>query len=368
MTLGATALADKKVISTSEAASPRKRFAALDGLRGIAALIVVLFHASARYQMHLAPYAYLAVDFFFCLSGYVLAHAYSDRLKRDNAAVWFVRDRLIRLMPMISLGASLCAISYIVNGGSKTIAITGFVFSLLNIPMLSPPQTFHHYYVFPINPPQYSLFFELVINLLWVTCRRYQPLLIAVAVISSITFLILGEGGAESWNFWLGFPRAGSSFLIGVFLFGLSRKIFSKIPGRIVELVFWPLCIFAVLLLCWYRDTSHKTLVIYGWTFGVSPLLVILGAKIELPAVAEKIATIAGNLSYPLYALHLGFLLLAFALLSALQRVGLPAFDEAGMLTIMLSIAIAGSWLAYKHIDVPLRAWLSQRLHPHFPL
>lgn len=345
--------------------SHQKRFLALDALRGAAALAVVVFHDSSSFAFPLAPYAYLAVDLFFCLSGYVLAHAYSDRFNTENVLIWFMKERLIRLMPMIWLGVSLCALSYMIYGGSKTTAIVGFFFGILNLPMLKPPTTFHQFYVFPINPSQYSLFLEIVVNLFWVTFRKYTVILAMAAVISAAAFIIFGGGGgAQPDDFWSGFPRAGISFLIGIFLYRFEAPAFSKIPSKVVASAFWLLFIVAVFVLYVLRDKLYNDAIICGWTFGLSPLLVAIGGRVVLPPAIEKAAAIAGKLSYPIYALHLGTILLVEKCLSVLSGLGMPGLGDIGTLCVVIPITIAGSWLAYVYIDVPVRAWLSRRLKP----
>jgi peptidoglycan/LPS O-acetylase OafA/YrhL len=85
------------------------RFALLDELRGIAALAVCLFHIGTRATgVQLFPNGYLAVDFFFMLSGFVLAEAY-QRLGRTGAGggmdwAGFARRRLVRMAPVAVLG------------------------------------------------------------------------------------------------------------------------------------------------------------------------------------------------------------------------------------------------------------------------
>jgi peptidoglycan/LPS O-acetylase OafA/YrhL len=83
----------------------RHQFVLLDGLRGVAALAVVVTHA--LYFFPPTPMAYLAVDFFFMLSGFVLAHAYGERLRQGMTAGRFMAIRLIRLYPLYALGSAL---------------------------------------------------------------------------------------------------------------------------------------------------------------------------------------------------------------------------------------------------------------------
>jgi peptidoglycan/LPS O-acetylase OafA/YrhL len=87
----------------------------VDGLRGVAAIIVVLFHlaeplASSRLN-NVVNHGYLAVDFFFLLSGFVIGYAYDDRWDKLTIG-GFLRRRFERLQPLVVLGMTLGAIGF----------------------------------------------------------------------------------------------------------------------------------------------------------------------------------------------------------------------------------------------------------------
>ena len=92
--------------------SSKPRFEILDGLRGVAAMIVVAFHLFETYSAgpgeQILNHGYLAVDFFFVLSGFVIGYAYDDRWKRMTTWDFFKR-RLVRLQPMVILGTLIGA-------------------------------------------------------------------------------------------------------------------------------------------------------------------------------------------------------------------------------------------------------------------
>lgn len=98
----------------------------LDGLRGTAALLVLVYHifeglafAAGVDTISFMNHGYLAVDFFFILSGYVIGYAYDDRLASGMTAGQFIKRRLIRLHPMIIMGGLVGAAAYFVQGGVK---------------------------------------------------------------------------------------------------------------------------------------------------------------------------------------------------------------------------------------------------------
>ena len=87
----------------------------LDGLRGLAAIIVVCFHLTeplaSSHLDNLVNHGYLAVDFFFLLSGFVMGYAYDDRWDKLTIG-GFLRRRFERLQPLVVLGMTLGAVGF----------------------------------------------------------------------------------------------------------------------------------------------------------------------------------------------------------------------------------------------------------------
>src|ERR1700748_3183694 len=94
----------------SDILKTKQHFEILDGMRGIAAISVVVFHFMeviiTDYSQNFIGHGFLAVDFFFCLSGFVIAYAYDDRIRQMGKANFF-KARLIRLRPLVILGSVL---------------------------------------------------------------------------------------------------------------------------------------------------------------------------------------------------------------------------------------------------------------------
>ena len=100
------------MVETTIPLASKPRFEILDGLRGVAAMIVVIFHLFETYSPgpseQIINHGYLAVDFFFVLSGFVIGYAYDDRW--GAMSTWdFFKRRLIRLQPMVILGTLIGA-------------------------------------------------------------------------------------------------------------------------------------------------------------------------------------------------------------------------------------------------------------------
>ena len=152
----------------------KQHFAILDGLRGIAALAVVIFHfmewVFPDYKTNFIGHGFLAVDFFFCLSGFVIGYAYDDRLRKMGAGEFF-KSRLIRLHPLIVLGSVLGLLGFLLDPFASSAAYdTGkllllFVCSVFLIPLPMMEERFFNN--FALNAPSWSLFWEYVANIFY---------------------------------------------------------------------------------------------------------------------------------------------------------------------------------------------------------
>jgi len=285
----------------------KAHFAALDGLRGFAALAVVFFHLGHWLNVPwLAANSDLAVDLFFCLSGYVIPYAYLRRSKQLSTGRFF-QIRLVRLMPLIFLGLLISA-TYVVLRSSRAgghvpafdIALA-FVLGCLNLPYFGAPKLIGGPELFPLNGPQFSIFFELFINAFWWMTRGIHQLRLslALAVLSFVLIVIFGLGGDLPGNFWFGFPRVGASFFAGVAIFNLAGQI-PRLRGE--SLIFWFATAMMVLLFFWPAELPLSAQLL--WIAIISPLLVFTGSRIAFGKTFSQCCTLGGALSYPIYCLH----------------------------------------------------------------
>jgi peptidoglycan/LPS O-acetylase OafA/YrhL len=163
--------------TTSTPLSTKNHFEVLDGLRGIAAIGVVVFHFSEWLfpdsSKNFIGHGFLAVDFFFCLSGFVISYAYDDRIHQMSLGQFF-KLRLIRLHPLVVIGSLLGIIfwfwapsSFDTSKYSVTQIILLSVTSLLLIPM--PTMADRLLNLFGLNAPSWSLFWEYIANILYAT-------------------------------------------------------------------------------------------------------------------------------------------------------------------------------------------------------
>jgi peptidoglycan/LPS O-acetylase OafA/YrhL len=331
-------------------------YPALEGLRAFTAFCVVLFHLGRWFGVPaVAANSGVAVDLFFCLSGYVLAMSYGKRLDQGLTFGGFVGARLIRLMPVLTL-ATLISVLYVVARSraegsdlpSMAIALA-LGLGLLNLPYLNAPQSIGGPQVFPLNGPQYSLFLEIVVNLLWAGLKHRGRLSVtlSLAALSLGLVVCLGLGGDQSATFLHGLPRVGASFFIGVALYQLGPRLTARInPNRMftltalmmVALFFYPIpAPFAVELL---------------WIVLISPMLIISGASVRMqPGPLRSAALLAGAIAYPVYALHYPVFCWVNGLYQAVF--GLP--DLAIEPPIIVLTVVVFSYLALRFIDKPIR-------------
>ena len=279
------------------------RLSLLDGLRGVAAIAVMLYHTEISFEM-LGPFrrSYLFVDFFFLLSGFVLALAYEAKF-RDGMGLAFMRARIVRLWPLTAIGVVLGAACQVVPSNEAGLALL-VVMGLLMLPQLDGSGQ-----LFPLNGPQWSILMELFANFLHALLLHRlsdRALLAFVAVTAAalgLTILHFGSNtlGPFSFNWWYALPRVAFSYATGVWL---ARKwlLHPKQP-----LVTWqtafvlpPLCV--VLLAALPLDVAIGD-VLTG--VAILPLLLWLAVTADVPLHARPWLDRLGALSFPLYAVHL---------------------------------------------------------------
>lgn len=341
----------------------RNHYAALDGLRGVAAFSVLLYHLGHWLNKpFLASNAGLAVDFFFCLSGYVLSVAYRARLDSGMTATAFMRIRLIRLMPMIVIGTLFSSaylavrvlfLHYPAPGGQLLLAT---VLGLLCLPNFWATQPIGGPQVFPLNGPQYTLFLEFVVNLVWAATKKAELLVLSLAI-AAICFAAVAEigiGGDEVGNFLKGLPRVFASFYAGVAIFHLQAR-YPVLQSRAIGRLFLPLTI--VMLAVFYFPSPLTLAPQFTWILIGSPLLVLAGSQVRPEGMTERLALLSGELSYPIYALHYPIFVWVNGMYQELlhRRDFLPDSALTGL------IVPLACYLLLQIYDKPVRSWLERR-------
>ena len=362
----------------------KPHYKALDGLRGVAALIVVLYHIFEGYATspidQQVNHGYLAVDFFFILSGFVIGYAYDDRWKREEFTVWtYFKRRLIRLHPMVVMGAAVGLVSFLIQGSVKWDgtpvapgwALLALVLTVLMIPAFpgSPYEIRGNGEIFPLNGPSWSLFFEYLGNILYALLLRRASTKVLRAVAAAtgaglIWYAVTNQSGAG--NIGVGWTMAGTNFLGGslrlLFSYSMGMLLSRDFKPMRVKHGFWIATAALVLLLplphfgiLWLNGLYDALLVTLLFPF----LLLIAASETGASVRREKGYDFLGNLSYPLYMVQYPVMYLFYAYL---WRDGLT-FAESwpAALGVYLFCLLLG-WLVYRFYDRPARTWLSTRL------
>ena len=351
--------------STQATQQHRPHFAVLDGLRGVAALFVVIFHFL---EMVIWPYdklwlghGWLAVDFFFCLSGFVMGYAYDTRIASMGLRNFF-KARLIRLHPLVILGTVLGLIAFYANpfgitpGYSPAKMALIALASLLVIPWGAMPSRGRN--LFSLNAPAWSLFWEYVANLLFalVLCRLKRGLLFALTIAAAVWLCWVGHqhanlfGGWSSKNFWDGGARIAFSFLAGLLVYRMGWRIKTRLGFVSLSILLIAAMVSPFTTGAWIREAA--IIILYF------PLLIILGAGVKLSPRAESICRFSGDLSYPLYMTHYSVIWIWGDLAGKykLANSGLGSAVALGTITM-----VAFACLVMNFYDKPVRAWLNTR-------
>ena len=336
--------------------------ATLDGVRGFAAISVVIFHVGHWLNAPLAVNSSLAVDLFFLLSGYVLTLAYQRRLTTTMSTSRFIAIRLIRLAPLFIIGTLISA-GYAmlrVHVKHEDVAVEAMLLAttlgVLDIPYLTAPLTIGGDQVFPLNGPQYSLFLEIASNAIWAAWGRLgQPGPAALgAAVCFIALVFMGVlGGDTPGTFLAGFPRVGASFLGGVAVFYVERSL---PPWRGWTFVFF--CCALVMAGLFYFPSALPFGVQLAWLGLTSPLLVLSGSRVHLHGASRAWALLAGELSYPVYVLHYPI----FTWLNGIFQTVTHRQDVIIEGPILVITVVVTSYVALRFYDKPVRRKLTAML------
>lgn len=365
----------------------KPHYALLDGLRGVAALLVVWYHVFEGFQfagnkpvIDFINHGYLAVDFFFILSGFVIGYAYDDRWGKSLTMGGFFRRRLIRLHPMVVMGAVIGAVSFLLTGMERwdsshsmlLLTFAALLCSCLLIPALPrmPREVRGNGEMFPLNGPCWSLFFEYIGNMLYALVihrlsTRALAWLSALLCCTLTWFAVTNQSGYGSigvgWtidttNVIGGTLRMLCPFTLGV----LMSRVFKPIKN--VKGAFWTCAILLLVLFHVPYLDGGKPFSLNGifeavCIICVFPIIVWLAASGKTTDnTSQRICRFLGDISFPLYIVHYP---LMYAFYMWLIKNQLYTFTETwplALVTVASSVCIA--WLCLKLYDEPVRKWL----------
>jgi peptidoglycan/LPS O-acetylase OafA/YrhL len=333
---------------------PAQHFDVMDVLRGVAAATVLVGHAMALIVGHsYFERKYLAVEFFFMLSGFVVGFSYEARMKAGMSANEFYLRRAIRLYPLIIAGTVIGAVWLQNSSGRFLSDPLRYVEVVLSALALPSPQTAYSLNNFPINLPEWSLFYELVaygvFGALILRTRSRHLIALAAAgfaffAVNSIAVFDFGQDD----TIWSRSFGATAAFSLGVLLWRFHERGMLpslRLPFSVMALLLFTSCVLPTSM-GWEWDVISVGLLF--------PILIISSVNYSGNSIG-RFGRLLGELSYPVYILHWPFLQFS-------RRVFLDAIGSIGTIIIGCSIAVIVSWIALVIYDRPMRRWLTSRL------
>jgi len=349
-----------------------ERFVLLDGIRGVAAVAIVHRHAEFFFGRPEAS-SYLAVDLFFALSGFVLAHAYGERLRTGRMPIFtFMKARFFRLYPLYIIALGLMTAFFLclyaldlptpIDDLHRKIDLGELAFALFtSILFLPAPFTLTLNGALFLVSPAWSLFNELIANIVFARwgARWKTKAILGIMTISGMALVVaafqFGKLHAGfRWNeMYAGMARVFFSFFAGVLIYKYhsgGQRLHQAIA--IVCLAFVCLILFLPIDDA-FRPFFDLLIVLFGW-----PALLAVASKIAPEGWLAAVSSFLGTASYGLYVLHIPLLAWVAFLMPKLGE-GEIAYP-AGLAFIALATLIA--WWLTRHFDQPVQHRLRQRL------
>ena len=377
----------------------KPRYEILDGLRGVAALMVVIFHCFETYvpvfKTQIVNHGYLAVDFFFVLSGFVIGYAYDDRW--DKMTTWgFFKRRLTRLHPMVIAGMVIGAALFFFASGyfPKTMEVEGwkfalcFVMGLLMIPCGNGLDIRGWGELNSFNGPQWTLTFEYIGNILYAfILRRLPKIALAILCVGCAFFTldltlgwdifgffpdgpqytVIGGWSLTGQQLYIGFTRLLYPFLCGLLISRIlpGRRSAQNPSGSPIHLKggFWwcSLALVAIFSIpCIGGD--------YGVPDGIFqavcilllfPIIVLTGAgSVTTDPKSTAVCKWLGDISYPIYITHYPIMYMQMGWVADHPDAPLWMHVIVNLGVIFMSIILA--WGLLKAYDLPVRQWLTE--------
>lgn len=381
----------------------KPRYEILDGLRGVAAVLVVMFHLFETYSSgvpyQIINHGYLAVDFFFVLSGFVIGYAYDDRW--NQMTTWdFFKRRLIRLHPMLIWGTLIGLLLFYFGGDHPAFqrvadvpvwqAILVAVLCFIMIPMPQSLDIRGWSEFNPLNGATWSLLWEYLANIAYALfIRRFSKTVLTLFVVCSALLTVILCLNIDLFG-WLAARDYAQYTVIGGWSLtpdqlqiGLTRLLYPFFSGLLISRLFatldirqrsmfnlrggfwWCSLVIIVLLAMprvggadpanfWMNGVYELLCILF-----VFPLLVAFGAGSSTQGKTSAINKFLGDLSYPLYVTH--YPLIYWQMSWAAQHKDLPASVHVFVAVCVFLFAIGLAYASFKLYDEPVREWLRKK-------
>ena len=354
----------------------------LDGLRGVASVSVVGMHLfEAHSTSHLdmiINHGYLAVDFFFALSGFVIGYAYDDRWNKMTVADFF-RRRLVRLQPMVVMGMIVGALLFYFQDSQlwpgihavpiwKMLGIMLIGFTLIPVPPSMDIRGWAEMH--PLNGPGWSLFFEYVANILYgLFVRKFSKTALWILVIIAGGALIhlavtspqgdlIGGWSLDATQLRIGITRVMYPFFAGLLLYRMGKLAHIKnafLWCSLLLLIFFSMPRIGGSEHLWTNGLYESLTIIF-----IFPLIIFLGASGEIKSKnSKRFCKFLGDISYPLYITHYPLIYIYTGWVYD-HKFSMWHTYPVAILVLVSSIGLAYACL--KLYDEPVRRWLQSKV------
>ena len=376
----------------------KPRYEILDGLRGVAALMVVLFHLFETYSkgpaFQIVNHGYLAVDFFFVLSGFVIGYAYDDRW--DKMTTWgFFKRRLTRLHPMVIMGTLIGAALFFFSGTAFPHTLETplwkfllcMVMGLLILPCPNSLDIRGWGELNSFNGPQWTLTLEYIGNILYAFVFRHLPKAALAALCACCAFFtldltmgwdvfglfetpqynVIGGWSLTAQQIYIGFTRLLYPFLCGLLISRIlpghrTQENPSGSPIRIKGGFWW--CALAIVVILATPCIGGKQGIADGLFQAIAilvifPLIVLTGAGSQTTDKrSTAICKWLGEISYPIYITH--YPLIYMQMDFAAKHPNAAPWQHVAVAAGVFFMAILIARCVFKAYDLPVRAWLTE--------
>ena len=372
----------------------KQRYEILDGLRGVAALMVIIFHFFELYSFgnpskQIINHGYLAVDFFYVLSGFVLGYAYDDRW--DKMSYWdFYKRRLIRLHPMVIAGSLLgmcyfflgeCINSPNIESVNPLYFFLTIIMSILMIPCPAQMDIRGWGETNSFNGPNWTLTYEYIVNILYsLIFRRLHTIIIGILTLASALLLVnltcnfdifnvmneresnkytvIGGWSLTSCELCVGFARLFYPYFAGYLVYRLKLKI--RIPYSFI------ICSIILITFLSMPRLEKEGYPIFNGIYEaiviilIFPLVIIIGAgDTTKNEILTKICKFIGELSYPIYITHYPIIYMNSAWTSFHMKDSL--FNKIMLSIGSFFIMVFNAYSLIELYDKPVRKWLANK-------
>jgi peptidoglycan/LPS O-acetylase OafA/YrhL len=353
----------------SQAAS--NHILSLDLCRGLAAFVVMFYHINFLLfeELKIFQRGYLCVDFFFILSGYVIANSYDARVASGLSVRHFLIIRMARLWPLVLL-------TTLIAFGVQTIRLRRDIPDISNLDLIvtlvanslmMPSPRSPNEVLFPFNGSAWSIFFEMVANLAYVAAFRYLSRGILALVIAcsglalawTALFFNSLDVGMTQENFVFGFPRVFFSFFLGVMLFRRRDNFHFLTSSSFLSLGLFAAG--ALICLPKFLFTRLDGAIDLAIVVCFFPIILLIAERTKLSGRLSAFAWFFGGISYSVYLLQTPLMIAYSALPQIFFGAKVSAFVPwAGMVFILFIIQV--SYLCWVFFERPAQRWLTKRL------